>query len=89
MTCERHQSHQSLSSASTSISSTMDLDAGKPPPLPPKKKHSKLVFLISDFVSNISHTNKYLTTNNSFKYNHGQNISTFISKFSIVYKSTC
>ncbi|KAJ8965473.1 hypothetical protein NQ314_004118 [Rhamnusium bicolor] len=38
ITCERHQSHQSLTS-NTSISSTVELDSCKPPPLPPKKKH--------------------------------------------------
>lgn len=39
VTCQMHQSHQNLSS-STSIASNIGQD-NKPPPLPPKKKHSK------------------------------------------------
>ncbi|KAG5886363.1 Guanine nucleotide-releasing factor 2, partial [Gonioctena quinquepunctata] len=53
VTCERHQSHQSLSS-STSITSNWEQDSSKPPPLPPKKKH---IMAYMEMFGNCSHTN--------------------------------
>ncbi|KAJ8920408.1 hypothetical protein NQ315_005274, partial [Exocentrus adspersus] len=61
VTCERHQSHQSLSS-STSITSSLEKDSSKPPPLPPKKKHmfqsvAYSVMAYMEMFGNCSHTN--------------------------------
>ncbi|XP_023311133.1 guanine nucleotide-releasing factor 2 isoform X5 [Anoplophora glabripennis] len=61
ITCERHQSHQSLSS-STSIASTLEQDGCRPPPLPPKKKHmfqsvAYSVMAYMEMFGNCSHTN--------------------------------
>ncbi|XP_074039176.1 C3G guanyl-nucleotide exchange factor isoform X3 [Leptinotarsa decemlineata] len=62
VTCERHQSHQSLSS-STSITSSSNWEQdNKPPPLPPKKKHmfqsvAYSVMAYMEMFGNCSHTN--------------------------------
>ncbi|XP_050506905.1 guanine nucleotide-releasing factor 2 isoform X2 [Diabrotica virgifera virgifera] len=53
ITCERHQSHQSLSSCTSSTTNNWDQDA-KPPPLPPKKKH---IMAYMEMFGNCSHTN--------------------------------
>ncbi|CAG9861022.1 unnamed protein product [Phyllotreta striolata] len=60
ITCERHQSHQSLPN-SISITSNWDPDS-KPPPLPPKKKHmfqsvAYSVMAYMEMFGNCSHTN--------------------------------
>jgi Rap guanine nucleotide exchange factor 1 len=54
VTCQMHQSHQSLSS-STSMSSTIAQDSNKPPPLPPKKKH---IMAYMEMFGNCSHANE-------------------------------
>ncbi|RZB41593.1 guanine nucleotide-releasing factor 2, partial [Asbolus verrucosus] len=54
VTCQMHQSHQSLSS-STSVSSTIGQDSNKPPPLPPKKKH---IMAYMEMFGNCSHANE-------------------------------
>ncbi|XP_068910533.1 guanine nucleotide-releasing factor 2 isoform X6 [Tenebrio molitor] len=62
VTCQMHQSHQSLSS-STSMSSTIAQDSNKPPPLPPKKKHmfqsvAYSVMAYMEMFGNCSHANE-------------------------------
>ncbi|XP_017776217.1 PREDICTED: guanine nucleotide-releasing factor 2 isoform X2 [Nicrophorus vespilloides] len=61
VTCQMHQSHQSLSS-STSIASSISQDNSKPPPLPPKKKHmfqsvAYSVMAYMEMFGNCSHSN--------------------------------
>ncbi|XP_065169661.1 guanine nucleotide-releasing factor 2 isoform X3 [Atheta coriaria] len=61
VTCLMHQSQQSLST-SASISSSICVDNGKPPPLPPKKKHmfqsvAYSVMAYMEMFGNCSHNN--------------------------------
>ncbi|KAJ8984636.1 hypothetical protein NQ317_009864 [Molorchus minor] len=62
ITCEKHQSHQSLSSSTNSTCTTLDQDSCRPPPLPPKKKHmfqsvAYSVMAYMEMFGNCSHTN--------------------------------
>lgn len=56
VSCHQHQSHQHRSHTAviTNDFSSDEVDDVKPPPLPPKKKHSECLFLSTKLISTFS-----------------------------------
>ncbi|XP_049821190.1 guanine nucleotide-releasing factor 2 isoform X3 [Aethina tumida] len=89
ISCQMHQSHQSLSS-STSISSTTigQQDSTKPPPLPPKKKHmfqsvAYSVMAYMEMFGNCSHTNDQEFMRHSIHVHQSQYAPSHLSQSSL------
>ncbi|CAG9818376.1 unnamed protein product [Phaedon cochleariae] len=68
ITCQRHQSHHSLSNSLT-ITNNWEQESNEPPPLPPKKKH---IMAYMEMFGNCSHTSNQEFLRHSVHMVHAQ-----------------